>query len=165
MNVRLLMLPVFLAGALLAGCDKDDSKSPDASAAAKTADAKADANKDAADAKATAIKNAADAKAATDKASANAEAAAEKTAANTKAAAEKAAANAKAASDKAAAETVRAQASKLLTDLQTAVTDQKWTDAAAIVKQLDAVRDKLDADQKAGFDSLKKQYDANKRQL
>jgi hypothetical protein len=104
MNVKLLMLPLFLTGALLMGCDdRSASKSPDAST------------------------------------------------------------NAKAAADKAAANAVRDQASKLLADLQTAVTAQKWTDAGALVKQLDAVRDRLAADQKASFDSLKKQYDDNKR--
>ena len=109
MNVKLLMLPLFLTGALLIGCeDRIASNSPDASTEAKAADAKA-------------------------------------------------------AADKAAADAVRDQASKLLADLQTAVTGQKWTDAGALVKQLDAVRDKLAADQQASFDSLKKQYEDNKR--
>ncbi|MGA2501318.1 MAG: hypothetical protein ABSH20_26565, partial [Tepidisphaeraceae bacterium] len=85
MNVKLLMLPLFLTGALLVGCDdKTTSKSPDPSTAAKAADAKAAADKAAADAKAAANKDAADAKAKADKAAANAKTDADKAAADTK---------------------------------------------------------------------------------
>lgn len=149
MNVRLLMLPLFLTGALLVGCDDKPASKSDTDA--KAANAKSAANKDAADAKAVAEKAAADAKATADKVDANA-----------KATADKVAADAKTAADKAAADTVRGQASKLLADLKAAVTGQKWPDAGALVKQLDDVRDKLAADQKAAFDSLKKQYENNK---
>lgn len=166
MNVKLLMLPLFLTGALLMGCEeKLATKSPDAGADAKAAAVKADAVKAAADAKADATKTAADAKAAAAKTAANANAVADKAAANAKAEADKATADAKIAADEAAANAVRGQASKMITDLQTAVTDKKWADAGALVKQLDAVRDKLAADQKVSFDSLKKQYDANRGTL
>ena len=157
MNVKLLMLPLFLTGALLVGCD-DKTASTDA----KAADAQATATKDAADVKAAADKTAANVKAAAKKDAADAEAAADKVAANAKAAAAKTAADIKTAADKAAADATRTQATKLLADLQTAVTGQKWPDAGALVKQLDAIRDGLAADQKASFDSLKKQYENNK---
>jgi len=175
MNVKLLVLPLFLAGAFLIGCD--DKKSPNADVNA--ADAKSAVDKAAADARSATIKETADAKAAADKAAANAQAAgakedADAKAADAKAAADKAAdadkatADAKAAADKVAADKTAAdalqrQTSKLLGDLKSAITDQKWSDAGAIVKQLDEVRDRLPADQKASFDSLKKQYDDNKR--
>lgn len=151
MNVKSLLLPLFLTGALLVGCDDRTASKPDASATAKAADAKAAADKTAADATAEAKKDAADAKAAADKAAANA-----------KADADKAAANAKTDADKAAADAARNQASKRLADLQTAVTGQRWTEAGVLIKQMDGVRDNLAADQKATFDSLKKQYDDNK---
>ena len=158
MNVKLLMLPLFLSGALLIGCDdKPTSKSPDASTDARAADAKAVADKAAADAKTNATKAAADAKAKADKAAANAKADADKATADAKTDATKAAADAK------TAEVVKDQAAKLLADLQTAIKDQKWADANALVKQLDSLRDKLAADQKASLDNLKKQYDDNKR--
>jgi hypothetical protein len=137
------MLPLFLTGAVLAGCDDKAAKSPDPATAAKAADAKAEADKDAADAKAKA----------------------DKSAANAKAAAEKSAADAKTAAVKAAAEAGKDQAAKLLSDLGTAVKGAKWTDAEAIIKQLDALRDKLPADKQASFDSLKKQYNDNKSKL
>jgi len=159
-----LMLPLFLAGALMMGCDdRSTSKSPNAGANARAADAKAAADKAAADTKAVAKKDAADAEALADKTAANTKAAADKAAAEAKAAADKVAANTKAAADKTAADDARTEATKLLADLQTAVTGQKWTDAGALVKQLDPVRSKLAADQKAAFDSLKTQYDNSKR--
>ena len=151
MNVRLLTLPLFLSGVVLIGCEKP-AASPDPAAAAKAADTKADVDKAAADAKAK-----------TDKAVADAQAKADKAAADAKANVDKAAADAKTAADKAAAEAGKDQAAKLLSDLQAAVKDQKWTDAKPIITQLDALRDKLAADQQASFDSLKKQYDDNKR--
>ena len=151
MNVRLLTLPLFLSGVVLIGCEKA-AESPDPAAAAKAADTKADVDKAAADAKAR-----------TDKAAADAQAKADKAAADAKANVEKAAADAKTAADKAAAEAGKDQAVKLLSNLSVAVKDGKWTDAEAIIKQLDALRDKLPADQQAQFDSLKKQYDAGKR--
>lgn len=151
MNVRLLMLPLFLASALLIGCEKKDAATD-----SKAADTKANIDKAAADTKAAAEKAAADAKATAKKAAADADSAAEKTTANAKAAAEKAAA------DKKTADNARDEASKLLADLQTAVTNQKWSDAGAIVKQLDGLRDRLAVDQKATFDTLKKQYETNK---
>lgn len=157
MSLKLLVLPLFLAGGLLIGCeDRTASRSPDPNTAAKAADAKAEAEKAAADAKAAVDKDAANASAAADKAAADAKAAADKAAINAKVDADKAAADGKADA------TVRDQASKLLADLQTAVTNQKWTDAGVVVKQLDAIRDRLAVDQKATFDSLKKQYDNNK---
>ena len=140
MNVRFLILPLFLTGALLMGCEDKTAKSPDPATAAKAADAKADADKAAADAKADADKAAADAKAAADKA----------------------AIDAKTAAKKASAEAGKDQAAKLLSDLQAAVKGQKWTDAGPIIKQLDALRDKLPADQQARFDGLKKQYNDSK---
>lgn len=149
MNVKLLMLPLFLTGALMIGCDDNTASSPDATVNARAADAKAAAKKDAADAKSAVEKAADDAKAAAKKNAADASAAADKTAANVQAAADKAAAGA-------------SQASKLLADLQTAVKDQKWSDAGTLVKRLDAVRDDLAADQKAIFDGLKKQYNDHK---
>ena len=146
MNVRVLMLPLFLTGALLVGCDKSSSNSPEAADAAKAAaNAKADVNK-----------NAADAKAAADKAAANASANVDKAAADAKAAA------AKTADDKTSSDAVRTQTSKMLADLQTAITEKKWGDAGPLVTQIDSMRDKLAADQKAMFDSLKKQFDASK---
>jgi hypothetical protein len=163
------MLPLFLTGALLMGCEDKTAKSPDPATAAKADDAKADADKSAADAKAKADKVAADAKADADKVAANAKAdadkaaaKADKVAANAKADAAKAAMDAKTAAIKASAEAGKDQAAKLLSDLQTAVKDQRWTDAGPIIKQLDALRDKLPADQQATFDSLKKQYNDNK---
>jgi hypothetical protein len=140
------MLPLFLTGAVLMGCEDKTAKSPESEA--KTADAKTDADKREADVKAKADKTAADVKAD-----------AAKTAANAKADAAKAAADAKTAADKSAAEASRDQASKLLSDLKTAVKDEKWTDSQAIIKRLDDLRDKLTADQQASYDSLKKQYD------
>lgn len=164
MSVKLLMLPLFLTGTLLMGCDNGpSSKSPDASTEAKAADTKAAADKTAADARATADKSVADAKAAANKDAANAEAVAAKAAADARAAADKTAAETKAAADKTAADAAREQATKLLADLQTALTAKKWSDAGALVKQLDAIRDRLSADQKASIDSLKKQYDDNKQ--
>jgi hypothetical protein len=158
------MLPLLLSGALLVGCDdKTTSKSPNPTTDAQAADAKSSADKAAANAKADANKDAADAKAKADKAAANAKADTDKAAANAKADVDKAAADAKTDEVKAAAEAVRVQASKLLADLKTAVTGQKWADADALVKQLNGINDKLAADQKASFESLKKQYDDNKR--
>jgi hypothetical protein len=155
MSVKLFMLPLFLTGALMVGCeDNTASQSPDATINAKAADAKAAARKDAADTKAAVDKAADDAKAAAKKVAADASAAADQTAANVKAAAEKAAADAQ-----------TSQAARLLTDLKTAVTGQKWADAGAIVKQLDDIRGNLAAEQKAVFDSLKKQYEDNKPRL
>lgn len=151
MNVKLLLLPLCLTGALLLGCDDKTAKSPDPATAARAADAKADADKAAADAGAKADRVAVDVKADADKA-----------AANTKADTDKAAVDVKTAARKASAEAGKDQAAKLISDLQTAVKDQKWSDAGPIIKQLDALRDKLAADQQATFDSLKKQYDANK---
>jgi hypothetical protein len=175
MRVKLLALPLFLAGAILIGCD--DKKSP--SADVNAADAKASVDKAAADAKAVAAKEAEDAKATADKAAANAQAAGTKDAADAKAAdakaaadksaeADKATADAKAAADKVAAdktaaEALQKQSSTLLADLKTSITDQKWSGAETIIKQLDEVRDKLTPDQKTSFDSLKKEYEDKKK--
>ena len=174
MRARLLVLPLFLTGAILIGCD--DKKSP--SADMNAADAKAAVDKSAADAKAVASKEAADTKASADKAAANAQAAGVKDAADAKAAdanaaadksaeADKVTADAKAAADKVAGDKTAAQAlqkqtSKLLTDLKTAITEQKWSDAGTIVTQLDEVRGRLTPDQMTSFDSLKTQYNDKK---
>lgn len=151
MNAKLLMLPLFMTGAVMVGCDDKTASSPDATVNARAADAKAAAKKDAADAKSAAEKAADDTKAAVKKDAADASAAADKTAANVQAAADKAAADAR-----------TSRAAKLLSDLQTAAKDKKWADAGALVKQLDAVREDLTAGQKAIFDGLKKQYNDNK---
>jgi len=140
MNARLLMLPLFLASAVLAGCGESAATTPDPAAAAKAADTKADVDKAAADAKAKI----------------------DKTDANAKADADKAAADANTAAFKAEAEAGKEQAAKLLSSLKTAVSAQKWTDAEAIINQLEPLRDKLPADQQASFDSLKKLYSENK---
>jgi hypothetical protein len=178
MYAKLVILPLFLTGALLVGCDDRGAPSSNAEskAAAKQdeATAKADAkaaadsaevaaDRKAADAKAAADKAAADAKAASAEAAAKAEIAADKKVADARAAADKVAADAKADADKATAAAVRDQAGGMLKDLQTAVTDQKWTEAGVLVKQIDGLRDSLAADQKASFDSLKKQYETLKR--
>ena len=84
MNARLLILPLFLTGALMVGCDKG-TKTPEATDAAKTAaDTKAAVKKDAADVQAAAEKTAANAQADADKAAADAKAAADKAAADAK---------------------------------------------------------------------------------
>jgi hypothetical protein len=163
MNARLLMLPIFVAGWMLVGCDDRPAATPDPQTTANSSEAKAEADKAAADAKAKAEKAAANAKADAEKAAADAKAKSEKVAADAKADADKAVADAKTAAIKAAAEAGKEQAEKLLSNLGTAVKDQKWTDAEAIIKQLDALRDKLSAEQQASYDSLKKQYADNKR--
>jgi membrane protein involved in colicin uptake len=142
MNAKHLIVPLFLAGAFLIGCDKTKSPSADVNAA----ETKAAVDKNAADAKATAEKAAAEKTATEDKAKADAKAASDKVAA-----------------DKAAADTLDKQSSKLLADLKTDIADKKWADAGVIVKELDAVRDRLPAGEAASFDSLKKQYDDKKQ--
>jgi hypothetical protein len=175
MNAKYLIFPLFMAGAFVMGCDKKESPAADVNAA----ETKAAVDKTAADTKAVADKNAADAKASADKAATNAQAAGVKDSADAKAADAKAladktaeaakstadtkAASDKATADKAAADALQEQTSKLLADLKTDITDKKWADADAIVKQLDAVRDRLPAGQSASFDSLKKQYEDNKQ--
>jgi hypothetical protein len=152
MNLKHLLLPAELVAAVFVGCDdKKGSGTPAANQpAAKSTDTSA-ADKAAAAAKA-ATDNAAADKVAADKAAAQ-KAAADKVAAD-KASPDKAAADAKAAADKSAAD-AKTQGSKLLDNLQTAITD-------GIIKQLDGLRDKLPADMVSKFDSLKKLYTDNK---
>jgi hypothetical protein len=164
MNAKYLILPLFMAGAFLIGCDKKESPSADVNAAEtkaavdKTAaDAKASADKASANAQAAGVKDSADVKAA------DAKVAADKTADAAKSTADAKAASDKVTADKAAADALQEQTSKLLANLKTDITDKKWADADAIVKQLDAVRDRLPAGQSASFDSLKKQYEGNKQ--
>jgi len=61
--------------------------------------------------------------------------------------------------EKAPAE-LKEQAVGLLSDLKTAVEDRKWTDAKEIIKKLEAMKDKLSADQLVSLESLKKVVDA-----
>jgi hypothetical protein len=161
-NLKYLIVPLLVSGAFLIGCDEKKSPSAEVNAAQN----KAAVDKKAADAKAVADNDAAYAKASADKAAADAQAAGVKDSADVKAADAKAAAEAKAASDKvtadkAAVDALQHRTSKLLADLKTDITDQKWADAEAIIKQLDAVRDRLPAGQSASFDSLKKKYEDN----
>lgn len=62
----------------------------------------------------------------------------------------------------AASEKATSQAASLLGDLQRAISDKKWTDAAPLVQKLDAIRGKIATDQQAAFDSLKKKYEDNR---
>ncbi len=129
---------LLLAGAMIVGCDeKKEVKAPDPARAADTAkDAAKDAAKTATDAAKDATKSATDAaKSATDAATVKA-------------------------TDATAA--VKEQGSKLLDQLKAAVDAKKLTDAEGLIKQLDAIKDKLPDDLKTKFETLKKGFEAVK---
>jgi hypothetical protein len=164
MNLKHLCIPFVLAAVLMVGCDKPSSTGTGSGgqpATAKPADVAAEK---AAAEKAAAEKVAADKLAAEKVAE---KAAADKLAAD-KAAAEKLAADKiaaeKAVAEKAAAD-AKAQGGKLLDQFKTAVTSGNWTDADALIKQLDGMRDKMPAELQSQYDSLKKLYNDNKAKL
>ncbi len=66
---------------------------------------------------------------------------------------------------KAATDATNQQANKLMNDLSSAIGSAKWSDADALIKQLDAMRDKLPADLQTKYDGLKKLYTDNKAKL
>ena len=66
---------------------------------------------------------------------------------------------------KTAMDAAKEQGSKLIEQFQAAITGNKMTEADGIMKQIEAIKDKLPEDLKAKYESAKKMFDVAKAKL
>jgi hypothetical protein len=155
------LLPIVVAGALIAGCDKNDNKAqnPPANTSSTTNDVKTDMQKagdQAKDAAASAAQATSDAaKTAADKA----KTAASDTAKSTNDAAKTAADTAKSTTDAATAD-VKTQATDWFAKAEDALKNNKLDDAKMYLEKLESFKSKLSPEWQAKIDAFQKTYEA-----